>query len=419
MTSPSSNLASLRGFLHDHLLQQVLPFWERHAMDPAGGINTCLSDDGTVQSRDKWLWSQWRAVWVFSRAFNCLGRNPRWLEIAHQIAQFASRFGWDDSEGGWRLCVSGEGRPLRGCESIYTDAFAIAGLMELAKGSGQENLTSLAGRTADSVLRRLRQPHEQIPHFPYPIPTGARVHGIPMIFSLTLWELGHWLNEPRYCEAAVTLSDEIFQRFYRPDRDLLLERVAIHGGELPAPLGTVVVPGHVIEDMWFQIHIARERADTPRIQQACRMLRRHMELGWDAKYGGLFLAVDADNRNDIAWAFADTKLWWPHTEALYALLLAYEQTREPWCLEWYDRVHEYSFRHYPVADHGEWRQRLDRLGQPFAQTVALPVKDPFHLPRALMYCVAVLDRLTAANPGGPSQTGSPASDSGLIARSLR
>jgi len=46
-----------------------------------------------------------------------------------------------------------------------------------------------------------------------------------------------------------------------------------------------------------------------------------------------------------------------------------------------------------VAQHGEWTQRLDRQGRPFSETVALPVKDPFHLPRALIYCVNALQRL--------------------------
>ena len=80
-------------------------------------------------------------------------------------------------------------------------------------------------------------------------------------------------------------------------------------------------------------------------------------------------------------------MWWPHTEALYSLLLAYHLSREEWCLHWYERVHGYAWMHYPVPVHGEWTQRLDRRGNKLNETVALPVKDPFHLPRALIYCI--------------------------------
>lgn len=397
--TPASDLARLRAFLADHLTSQVLPFWFRHALDPAGGINTCIRDDGTLISRDKWLWSQWRAVWVFSKLHRGLRpASPDWLEAARAIAEFALRHGWDESEGGWRLLVGGDGGARRGCESIYVDGFAIYGLTEYALASGREEPLAWARKTADRILVRLQGPHDQIPHFPYPIPGGARVHGLPMMFSLILWELSRACGEPRYAEAALAMQEEIFRSFYRPEYDLLLERVAADGSPYPGPLGRAVVPGHVVEDMWFQIHIARDRGDSARIREACRLIRRHLEVGWDRdpRYGGgILLAVDAQGGAEVGWKFPDLKLWWPHTEALYSLLLAHEHCGEPWCLQWYDAVHDYSFRHYPVSPWGEWRQKLKRDGTETTETVALPVKDPFHLPRALYYCIETLDRILA------------------------
>ena len=384
--------AALCAAIREHLLTDIMPFWDRHAIDPGGGINTCIRDDGTLVSRDKWLWSQWRAVWVYSRLYRAIEARPQWLAQARAIAGFAARHGWDADARGWVLTLSGEGEVLRGYESIYVDGFAIYGLTGLFLATGEQRWLDLARQTADSVLERIRLPHDRIPHFPYPVPPGARVHGIPMIFSLLLWELGEAADCGTYREAAVALSDEIFDTFYRPDRDMLLERIAADGSEYPPLAGTAVIPGHVVEDMWFQIHMARDRGDRARIDQAVRLIRRHMELGWDDEFGGILLAVDADGRDEVGWTFADTKIWWPHTEALYGLLLAYEHCREDWCLEWYRRVHEYSFAHYPVKEHGEWTQKLARDGSPITDVVALPVKDPFHLPRALIYCVEVLSR---------------------------
>ncbi len=395
------SLPELETFLRSHLAGSVIPFWTRHAIDPAGGINTCIRDDGSVINRDKWLWSQWRAVWVFSKLYNSLEHRQEWLDIARSIFRFTADHGWDEREQGWVLLLSGEGAVERGYESIYADGFAIYGLTELALAGGDEEPLELARKTADSVLLRLEQPHDRIPHFPYPIPKGARVQGLPMIFSQVLWELGECLDNNRYREKAVALQEEIFSRFYRPDRDLILERIAEDGSEYPPPEGSAVVPGHVIEDMWFQIHIARDRGDKELIQRAVALIRRHLELGWDAEYGGLFLAVDADGRNQVGWNHAEVKLWWPHTEALYALLLAYRCSGEKWCLEWYRKVHEYSFSHYPVPEHGEWTQRLGREGKPLEETVALPVKDPFHLPRALILSAEVLKEVNSdaqANP---------------------
>ena len=398
MDHPSQDLLRLRDFLHEHLTGDIIPFWLEHGVDPDGGINTCMRDDGSLVSRDKWQWSQWRAVWVFSKLYNEIEAKAEWLDFAEHIYRFNVHNGWDADAKAYVLCLGHDGQVLRGYESVYADGFAIYGMTEYAKASGLSEPLELARRTADCVLERLRSPHDKIPHFPYPIPKGARVHGIPMIFALVLWELGQFTDEDRYREAALAMCDDIFAHFYRADRDLVLERIAVDNSEFPAPLGTAVVPGHVIEDMWFQIHIARDCGNRERIAEACRLTRRHLEFGWDSELGGLLLARDADGRDEVGWEHHDTKLWWPHTEMLYATLIAYEHTREPWCLEWYDKTHDYSFSHYPNQDHGGWTQRLDRHGKPFTGTVALPVKDPFHLPRALIYCLDVLDRLTAEQP---------------------
>ncbi len=390
------DFAGQAAFLRDHLLKEILPFWLRHAMDPDdGGINTCIADDGSLLNREKWLWSQWRAVWVFSRLHRQLPEAGDWLATARSIFHCARR-GWLEAEDGWALLLGPDGSVLRGCESLYVDGFALYGLTEYLAATGDPEAEALARATAEAVLRKLKLPHDQIPHFPYPVPPGARVHGLPMMFSLIFWELGLQLGEEPYRRAALDMAEEIFSRFYDPERDLVLERISADGSPYPPPLGTAVIPGHVIEDMWFQIHIARDREDWERVRLATRLIRRHLERGWDTEAGGgILLAVDADGGEEIGWKFADSKLWWPHTEALYALLLAHEHSGEPWCLEWYDRVADYSFEHFPVEEHGEWRQKLDRHGKPFAETVALPVKDPFHLPRALLLCIETLDRQAA------------------------
>ena len=77
------------------------------------------------------------------------------------------------------------------------------------------------------------------------------------------------------------------------------------------------------------------------------------------------------------------------------MLLGCELTADPWFAEWYGRVHEWSFAHFPMPEVGEWRQRLDRQGRPITEVVALPVKDPFHLPRAV---ILILQLLSGAGP---------------------
>ena len=377
--------------LEKKLLEEIIPFWERVGPDPEGGFYTCLADDGTRISRDKILWGQWRAAWVFARLYNSFGKESRWLVLAENIAEFCLKYGWDDSVSGWRLRLAPDGSVLDGCDSIYSDGFAMYALGELYKATGNPKYKTWACRTADAVAIRLQQPHDTIPHAPYPVPPGGRVHGIPMIFSLTFQELGDLFDDSRYRELACTLQDEIFDHFYRPEWDLIVERISADGRLYPGAEGRAVVPGHVIEDLWFQIHIARAAGRTERIAPATEMIRRHLEFGWDEEYGGgLLLARDAEGKPPVAWEFSDYKLWWPQTEALYACLLAWHETGAEWALEWYRKIWNYCAEYFYMPETGEWRQKLTRDHQPFEGSVTFPVKDPFHLPRSLILQIELL-----------------------------
>lgn len=393
--------AALLALYRRELLDSVVPFWLRHAVDREhGGLLTCISDQGAVISHDKYLWSQLRAIWTFSALYNRIGPRAEWLEVAQQIYRFARANGRDE-EGRWIFLVDREGRPLKGATSIYVDGFAIYGLTELARATGDEAVLALALDTYHNVRARLARPGAYGSD-PYPLPEGVKAHGISMIFSHVFNELGHLVGEREIVEASLYHAREIMDVYRRPERRLLFEFATLDNQLLDSPRGRAVVPGHAIESMWFMIHIFQREGDAARVRQAVETIRWHVEFGWDDEYGGLYNARDAEGKPPW-WSFADAKIWWPHTEALYALLLAHEVSGEPWCMEWFQRVHDYAFSHYPVPGYGEWRQKLDRRGQPISDTVALPVKDPFHLPRALIYCTEVLERLAHEEARRPAQ----------------
>jgi N-acylglucosamine 2-epimerase len=386
-------LDDLAKWLRKHLFEGVMPFWERFAIDPEGGLLTCIGDDGVVLNHDKWLWSQWRAVWVLARIYNRLQRDSKWLELACGIARFCIRHGWLSQHEGWALLVGRNGNIKRGYESIYVDAFAVYGLIELYQATGDSLHLDWAVRTADSFLKKIKRPYDLLPHFPYPIPRGSKPHGIPMMWSLKFAELGFVLGNEKYLTAAKLLSDEIFRDHYDEVSDCLLEFVGIDGGRFDRPEGHVVVPGHVIECMWFQLRLLEiEGQNADRKEQIYKAILRHLELGWDKGAGGLLLAVSDDGSAPVAWRFADAKLWWPHTEALVATLWGWLETGDKQFYDWYQRNWKICWDHFVDHTHGEWRQRLSRDFSPLLETVALPVKDPFHLPRSLILQIEMLER---------------------------
>ena len=389
----SVRFADLLAIYRAELLERTVPFWLQHAMDwEQGGLCSCISDTGKILSTDKYMWSQLRAIWTFSALYNQIEKRQEWLDAAQHIFEFVKRYG-RDPQGRWVFAVDAQGKVLQGATSIYADGFAIYGLTELARATGSQEAIDLALATYENVQQRLAQPGSYETD-PYPLPEGVKAHGVSMIFSLMFHELGLLLNDETILAAGKYHAEEVMTAFLQPDQQLLYEYVHLDNSLIDSAQGRAIVPGHAIESMWFMMHIYQHWGDADRLAQAADAIRWHMDYGWDNEFGGILLSRDAAG-GDPWWPFADAKLWWPHTEALYALLLAYEQSREKWALDWFEKVHDYAFSHYPVAEYGEWTQKLDRQGRPFTQTVALPVKDPFHLPRALINVIQVLQRLAA------------------------
>ncbi|MCD6365444.1 MAG: AGE family epimerase/isomerase [Planctomycetes bacterium] len=378
-------------FFTELLVSDIVEFWLTHGVNKRNGsLNTCIADDGAVLSDDIYLWSQLRAIWTFSALCNRIEWRQRWLDVATGLVAFCRRYGRDE-EGRWCFALSAEGQIKQGAVSIYADGFAMYGLTEYYLATGDEAALELAIETYDNVQARLARPGSY-KTAPYEIPAGAKVHGISMIFSLVFDELGRAAGRDDITAAGLEHARMVMSDFLQADSGLILEYVpAAGGGVLDGPQGRVVVPGHAIECMWFLIRIFSRYDDKPMIARAIEVIRRHLEFGWDEQFGGIFLGADSEGKDPV-WDNWDKKLWWPHTEALCALTQAKEYSSAGWIDQWYEKVHRYSFSHFPCAEHGEWTQRLDRRGNRITDLIALPVKDPFHLPRALIISIESLRR---------------------------
>ncbi|MDH7569347.1 MAG: AGE family epimerase/isomerase, partial [Armatimonadota bacterium] len=129
-------------------------------------------------------------------------------------------------------------------------------------------------------------------------------------------------------------------------------------------------------------------------QRAVDALEDQLAFGWDPVFEGIFYFMDARGKppQQLEW---DQKLWWVHMETLVGLLLGWKLTRRPSLAQWYDRVHAYTWSHFPDPEYGEWFGYLNRRGE-----VLLPLKGGkwkgcFHVPRGLLRCRAILDELVA------------------------
>ncbi len=388
-------IADSRRLYRQTLLDDVVPFWLRHGVDREhGGLRNMMDDAGNPTGTDKFLWSQGRGLWTFAALWNRIDRRPEWLAVADHIFNFIRAHGSRDEQGLWPFRLDKDAKVLEKNTSIYVDAFVMAGMTEYFRATKNEVAQRLAVETYVTTLARLATPGSyQLA--PYHLPPGMKTHGVAMIFSLFFYELGEALNRADIKQQGLDQAYQVLNHFYRPEKNAIVEFVTTDGRYVDSPEGRTCVPGHALESLWFQITIFERSGDSDAIKKCCRLIRRHLELAWDDEYGGLILAIDIDGKEPPYWKYPLYKPWWVQAEALVATAYAYWHTREPWCFEWHRKVQDFAFRHYPVAT-GEWSQWVDREGKRMGNAF-LPVKDPFHLPRALIHLIEVFDnRLSPA-----------------------
>ena len=64
--------------------------------------------------------------------------------------------------------------------------------------------------------------------------------------------------------------------------------------------------------------------------------------------------------------------------------------------EWYERVHEYAFGHFPDREHGGWFKYLHRDGTLSSAVKGNRWAGPFHLSRMQLYCWKLLEEMKKA-----------------------
>ncbi len=327
----SVTLSQLADLLHEELFGRVIPFWLVHGVDrECGGLFTCLNETGEIVSTDKYLWSEARALWLYS-TLALSDPRPEYRELADSLFSFCERFG-RDAEGRWVFRVSREGGVPQGAESIYADGFGLLGLGAYYTLTRSERALTLIQETYQSVCRRLATPGSY-GIAPYRIPTGAKVHGVAMLFALVFWETGVVIDDPGMREHAIRLADDILGHFVSCEDRALIEFLSLENGRLPGAVGQCCLPGHAIESMWALVRIFRACGREADIPRCLDVIRWSLERGWDQEYGGIYLAIDLAGESPY-WPFADYKPWWPAVEAMYALLLAYAESKATWCLDW-------------------------------------------------------------------------------------
>jgi N-acylglucosamine 2-epimerase len=376
-----------------YLLNNVIPFWLNKSADQDfGGYFTCLDREGEIFDTDKFVWLQCRQVWCFSMLYNQVEAKPEWLNFALHGADFLEKHG-RDADGNWYFSLNQTGVPLTQPHNIFSDCFASMAFGQLYKATGNEEHAKIAVDTFHKILKRKDNP-KGIYSKGFPGSRPLEGFALPMILCNLVLEIEHLLDPVLVEETIQSGINTIMNKFYRPEFGLILENITPEGAFSDSFEGRLVNPGHGIEAMWFIMDLA-ERTDNKLLAQKAKDITLQiLEYGWDYKYGGIFYFLDVKGHppQQLEW---DQKLWWVHVETLISLLKGYLHTGDERCMEWFEKVHDYTWKHFADEENPEWFGYLNRQGE-----VLLPLKGGkwkgcFHVPRGLYQCWKTLEAIRA------------------------
>jgi len=375
----------------DELLGNIIPFWLDKSQDiEFGGYLTCLDREGNVYDTDKFVWLQGREVWMFAMLYNKVEKRKEWLDCAVQGAEFLKKHG-HDGDYNWYFSLTQEGQPLIEPYNIFSYTFATMAFGQLALATGNKEYEFIAKTTFEKILSKADNPKGKW-NKAHPGTRNLKNFALPMILCNLALEIEHLLDEKFLMETIETCIHEVMEVFYRPELGLVVENVTLEGELSDTFEGRLINPGHAIEAMWFIIDLGVRLQKRELIEKATDVALKMVQYGWDKQYGGILYFMDRKGNPPLQLEW-DQKLWWVHVESLITMLKGYQLTGSEACLEWFERIHDYTWTHFKDAEHPEWFGYLNRQGEVLLNLKGGKWKGCFHIPRGLYQCWKVLEQL--------------------------
>jgi N-acylglucosamine 2-epimerase len=378
----------------DELLNNIIPFWLLHFQDNEfGGYFTCLDRQGNVFDTDKFIWLQARQVWMFSMLYNNVEKRKEWLECAIQGGEFLKKFGHDGNLN-WYFSLTREGKPIIEPYNIFSYTFATMAFGQLNKATGNKEYADIAKKTFDIILKKRINPKGKW-NKAFPGTRNLKSFSLPMILCNLSLEIEHLLDNEFMETTIKECIHEVMDVFLRPELGgLIVENVNEDGSLSDSFDGRLMNPGHAIEAMWFIMDLGKRTNRPELIIKAVETTLKTLEYGWDKEHEGIFYFMDRKGfpPQQLEW---DQKLWWVHMETLISLLKGYQLTGSQDCLNWFEKVHEYTWRHFKDSQYPEWWGYLNRQGEVLLDLKGGKWKGCFHVPRGLYQCWKIMESLDA------------------------
>ena len=385
--------------LKEHLLSDVMPFWDSRCLDREyGGYLTCFDREGNLTDDSKYIWFQGRQLYTYSRLFNAIERRPSWLEHAKWGYEFLLRHAYA-GKGRWHYKLDRAGNPLIKTTSIYADYHMAQALAEYMLSTGMENekgmeilrdtFDTLEKNTTDPEFKDIYE-NTWSPVFiwndMYLTALNVACIATPVLGAK---HTGNLIEE---------CSTKMMDWFARDEYNLVFEAITRDNKVLMEGEGRFINPGHSFESAWFLLE-AGEISDNRRMsERGLQIVDWTYKVGLDNANGGIYSYLDAGGGKPepLDWhketnSLWDDKIWWVNSEALCAFAKAFSWSNEEKYLEMLKKQWSFCKAKFYDPEYGEWYERLHPDGSVKVSDKGTPWKCAFHLARSLIMAIKSLE----------------------------
>lgn len=395
-------LMNLKLFSERELRENILPFWIKHTVDTCkGGFYGYLSNNRTVKpAHNKASVLNSRILWTLSAAYR-LYKEQQYLEIAERAFRYIREHFIDPEYSGVYWHVDSDGNPADTKKQIYAIAFAIYGLSEYYRASGDRTAMTLAIEQFVSLECWARD--KQYGGY---LEACSRdwSHLDNMSLSPKDMNVAKSMNTHLHVLEAYTnllrvWDSTLLRKCLKELLEVMIERIVdptswsfrlffdmdwtIHSG--------IISYGHDIEGSWL-LYEAAEILGEEALLKKCkeislRMADSVLKYGMDPVYGGIY-----NERHETS--LDDGKDWWPQAEAIVGMFNAYQLSGKSDYLEAVQKTWSFVDRYIIDKIDGEWFYGVTRDGTEVTCDEKVgPWKCPYHNSRMCLEMISRLDKM--------------------------
>jgi mannobiose 2-epimerase len=374
--------------------KSILRFWQQYSVDNEnGGFYGEVDRKGRpVPDAPKGAVLNTRILWTFSSAYNFL-KDEAYLELAHRAYRYLINNFWDKENGGILWSLNPKGEPLDSRKQIYAQGFAIYGLSEYYKATGNKESLGYAIKLFELIEKWAFDPR----HGGY-LEALSNDWGLMADMRLSAKDA----NEPKSMNTHLHII-EPYTNLYRvwPDEKLALQITRL----IDVFITKIIDPqtahfnlffdmdwkaksemqsyGHDIEGTWLLCEAASVIGDKQLVEKvneaALRMSEATLREGC-APDGSIYY----ENHPSTNY-LEEERHWWVQAEGMLGFMNSWQLSGEKHYLEAAERLWNYIEKNFIDKEYGEWYLRIDVKGRAvLSDPKAGFWKCPYHNTRALM-----------------------------------